>query len=166
MTYPKDAVNQAFALLPTKMDSRQARIVHAAIGYQESRYDHRRQIITVAREGKKVNVPEGPAMGFWQFESGGGVKGVMHHASTSALAKQVCAARNVAFEQDAIWKALQVDDVLAAAFARLLMWTDSSPLPFSESGAWHMYIRTWRPGKPHIASWPDAWKYAHKVVTA
>lgn len=166
MTYPKDAVNQAFALLPAKMDSRQARILHAAIGYQESRYDHRRQIITTTREGMKVNVPEGPAMGFWQFESGGGVKGVMRHASTSAIAKQVCAACGVVFDQDAIWKALQVDDVLAAAFARLLMWTDSSPLPATEAGAWVMYLRTWRPGKPHIEYWSDAWAYAQRAVVA
>lgn len=166
MTYPADAINRAFALLPLKMDSRQARLVHAAIGFQESKFLERRQIITVMREGKKVNAPEGPATGFWQFESGGGVKGVMTHPAVSASARQVCHACGVPFVQDAIWKALQVDDVLAAALARLLMWTDSAPLPKSEGEAWAMYARTWRPGKPHPETWGDAWTFATKSVSA
>jgi hypothetical protein len=166
MTYPVDAINRAFALLPQKMDSRQARIVHAAIGFQESGFLARRQIITVTRDGKKVNVPEGPAMGFWQFESGGGVKGVMTHPSVSSLARQACHACGVPFVQDAIWKALEVDDVLAAALARLLMWTDASPLPKNQDEAWAMYARTWRPGKPHPDKWAASYTSAIKSVCA
>jgi len=166
MTYPADAINRAFALLPLKMSSRQARIVHAAIGFQESGFLDRRQIITVTRGGKKVNVPEGPATGFWQFESGGGVKGVMTHPAVSASARQVCHACGVPFVQDSIWKALQVDDVLASALARLLMWTDSAPLPKTESEAWAMYMRTWRPGKPHPGKWAESYASAIKSVGA
>lgn len=163
MTYPVDAINRAFALLPQKMDSRQARIVHAAIGFQESGFLARRQIITVTREGKKVNVPEGPAMGFWQFESGGGVKGVMEHKATSELARSVCHARGVPFVRRAVWEALETDDVLAAAFCRLLMWTDSGKLPTNESDGWAMYARTWRPGRPHPDKWPASWKFGLSV---
>src|SRR5690606_12884686 len=43
---------------------------------------------------------------------------------------------------------LHADDVLAAAFARLLLWTNPSLLPFigDEEGAWQAYLREWRPG--------------------
>lgn len=164
MSYPQAAVDAAFLLLPTKMDSRQARIVHAAIGFQESGFLARRQIITVTRDGKKVNVPEGPAMGFWQFESGGGVKGVMAHSAVSEIARRACHSRGVPFVQDAAWRALEEDDVLAAVFARLLMWADSAPLPVTPDAAWAMYARTWRPGKPHPDKWPSSWASAMSAV--
>lgn len=163
MTYPADAVNRAFALLPVKMDSRQARIDHAAIGFQESGFLARRQIITVTRDGRKVNVPEGPAMGFWQFESGGGVKGVMAHSAVSEIARRACHSRGVPFVQDTVWRALGEDDVLAAVFARLLMWTDSAPLPKTEGEAWAMYARTWRPGRPHPETWPHSYSLAQEL---
>ena len=52
------------ALLPDRMDTPEARVMMLAIGLQESRFVHRRQI-------------KGPARGFWQFEQGGGVIGVV-----------------------------------------------------------------------------------------
>lgn len=168
MTYPAQAIDQAFKLLPAKMDSRQARIVHAATGYQESKFLSRKQIITVNRDGQRINVPEGPANGFWQFEAGGGVKGVMNFKFSGMpdLARRVCHECGVPFVQDQVWKALAVDDVLAAAFARLLMYTDAAPLPKTESEAWAMYARTWRPGRPHPETWADAWAFATKSVGA
>lgn len=132
----------AFALLPAKMDSNAARCQMLAIGLQESRFVHRRQI-------------GGPARGFWQFEKGGGVKGVLFHATTQEQAQAVCKARGVPATMDAVYEALDQDDVLAAAFARLLLWTDPRPLPaLGDTGtAWALYQRTWRPGKPHPQTW-------------
>lgn len=48
----------------------------------------------------------------------------------------------------AVHPALEVDDVLAAGFARLLLWTDPHRLPAvgDVEGAWQLYLRTWRPG--------------------
>ena len=151
MPYPKDAVNESYKLLPLKMDSHFARVNQAAIGQQESGYLVRRQY------------GNGPARGYWQFEEGGGVKGVMEHKSTVELARAVCHARGVPFVRRAVWEALETDDVLAAAFCRLLMWTDSGRIPASESEGWAMYIRTWRPGKPHIDKWPASWKFGLSV---
>lgn len=151
MPYPKDAVNESYKLLPMKMDSHFARVNQAAIGQQESGYLVRRQY------------GNGPARGYWQFEEGGGVKGVMEHKSTAELARSVCHARGVPFVRRAVWEALETDDVLAAAFCRLLMWTDSGKLPVSEPEGWSMYIRTWRPGKPHIDKWPASWKFGLSV---
>lgn len=151
MSYPKDAVNESYKLLPMKMDSPFARINQAAIGQQESGYLVRRQY------------GNGPARGYWQFEEGGGVKGVMEHKSTAELARSVCHARGVPFVRRTVWEALETDDVLAAAFCRLLMWTDSGKLPTNEADGWAMYARTWRPGKPHPDKWPASWKFGLSV---
>lgn len=151
MPYPKDAVNESYKLLPMKMDSPFARINQAAIGQQESGYLVRRQY------------GNGPARGYWQFEEGGGVKGVMEHKATSELARSVCHARGVPFVRRTVWEALETDDVLAAAFCRLLMWTDSGKLPTNEADGWAMYARTWRPGKPHPDKWPASWKFGLSV---
>lgn len=151
MPYPKAAVNESYKLLPMKMDSSFARVNQAAIGYQESGYLVRRQY------------GNGPARGYWQFEEGGGVRGVMEHKATADLARKVCHARGVPFVRRTVWEALETDDVLAAAFCRLLMWTDSGKLPTNEADGWAMYARTWRPGKPHPDKWPTSWKFGLSV---
>lgn len=152
MPYPKEAINEALALLPVKMDSKYARIQLAAIGYQESDgYLVRRQY------------GNGPARGYWQFEEGGGVKGVMEFKADggkiAGLARQVCHALGVPFVRKTVWEALATDDVLAAAFCRLLMYTDAGTLPTTEQDGWSMYLRTWRPGKPHPKKWPASWAF-------
>lgn len=154
MSYPQQAVQDAFSLLPAKMDTPAARVIHAAIGYQESKYNTRRQY------------GNGPAAGYWQFERGG-IKGVMLHQTTIRLSSELCDARGVEFNSEAIWNAFQVDDVLAAGFARLLMWTDSKPLPAlgDEAAAWRLYaLRCWRPGKPHPDEWPVSYKFGLGVL--
>lgn len=151
MTYPAAAVNESYGLLPMKMDSPFSRVNQAAIGYQESGYLVRRQY------------GNGPARGYWQFEEGGGVRGVMEHKATADLARKVCHARGVPFVRRTVWEALETDDVLAAAFCRLLMWTDSGKLPTNEADGWAMYARTWRPGKPHLDKWPTSWKFGLSV---
>ena len=54
-----------------------------------------------------------------------------------------------------VYSRLELDDVLAAAFARLLLWTDPARLPRTgdADAAWALYLRTWRPGKPHRQTW-------------
>ena len=146
-------MSPALSLLPAKMDSAAARCQMLAIGLQESRFLHRRQI-------------GGPARGFWQFEKGGGVRGVLFHATTQEQAQVVCKARGVPATMDAVYEALDKDDVLAAAFARLLLWTDPRPLPaLGDAGtAWALYQRTWRPGKPHPQTWGDLYSRALEAV--
>lgn len=148
-----DAIVPALALLPKRMDTPQARIMLLAIGLQESRFEHRHQI-------------GGPAHGFWQFESGGGVRGVMAHASTSSLAAGLCAARGVPFQRAFLFDALEFDDVLAAGIARLLLWSDPRPLPANDDpqAGWDLYVRTWRPGKPHRQTWDAFYRQAVAVV--
>ncbi len=79
------ALRPAMALLPARMDTSEARCMLLAIGLQESRFVHRRQI-------------GGPARGFWQFERGtpasrGGVWGVFLHAASRDWLAELCRAR-------------------------------------------------------------------------
>lgn len=147
------AIYPAFEILPTRMDSTEAAAMLLAIGLQESRFEHRRQI-------------RGPARGFWQFEEGGGVVGVMTHGSSSDLAQEITGMLAYPFVSETIWSALEHNDVLAACFARLLLWTDPRPLPTYADGAdaaWEYYLRNWRPGKAHPSTWATFWDRAWGV---
>jgi len=117
------AIAPALAMLPERMTSLAAERQLIAIGLQESRLTHRRQI-------------GGPARGLWQFERGGGVRGVLMHPASRSHALIVCTLRNVAPTATAVYAALEHDDVLAAAFARLLLWTDPQALPDDAQGGW------------------------------
>lgn len=158
----KAALAQAVEILGERYGKPEAQVMVLAIGGQETKYLARRQIIK--KNGKLV--PEGPATGFWQFELGGGVTGVMTHPASKALAQRLCEARAVPFNREAVWAQLQYDDVLAAGFARLLLLTDPRPLPKigDSEPAWQCYIRNWRPGKPHPETWATAYLEALKAV--
>ena len=147
--YVNEVINKAFAKLPSKMRSREARVQLIATGLQESELAHRYQIVA-GKPGVK-----GPARGLWQFEKGGGVRGVLTHKSSAGLAKEIQAAMGHGVGIDAAYEALEKDDVFAAVLARLLYYTDRYNLP--EVGqtqrAWNLYERTWRPGKPKPEKW-------------
>lgn len=135
------AIKPALAMLPARMRSRESVVMLLAIGLQESLFMYRRQM------------GNGPARGWWQFEKMGGVAGVMQHRSSRDLAQDICVARGVAKLRpevfiNTVYQKLESDDVLAAAFARLLLWTDPKPLPALNDidSAWQLYLRTWRPG--------------------
>lgn len=81
-----------------------------AIAGQESGLAHRRQV-------------KGSARGLWQFEEGGGVRGVLNHPSTRVAAAELCKAQGVSASQASVYLQLELDDFLAAGFARLLLFT-------------------------------------------
>lgn len=136
MKTPMESLNSAFELLPDRMRSAQAIVTLLAIQLQEAPNQEQRQI-------------GGPAVGIWQFEEGGGIAGVLRHPASRPYALSVCKALGVEPTKAAVYAALQTtDDVLDAAFARLLLWTDAPALPAlgDVTGAWQLYLRTWRPG--------------------
>lgn len=131
------AIAPALAILPARMRSDEAEVMLLAIGLQESLFVHRRQL------------GGGPARSFWQGERGGGmVQGVRTHEATDQYATLLYCARGVEPNNEAIWKAIEHDDVLAAGLARLLLWSDPKALPETHEvdEAFDLYIRTWRPG--------------------
>lgn len=157
MTYPAQAIDMAFKLLPASMDTRARRLLVAATGFQETSYLTRFQY------------NNGPARSYWQFENGSlaAINGVLNHKATKALAVVVCSACGVQPERVAVWKAMESDDVLGSAFAAMLIYTDPFRLPTTKDEAWTMYAkRLWRPGKPHPDKWDESWAFANKVVPA
>lgn len=130
------------SLLPDKMNTPEARAMLLAIGLQESRFEHRLQV-------------GGPARGFFQFEKGGGIRGVLTHHSTKGYIESVCKTLCIPATEADCYEAVAYNDPLACCFARLLLYTLPAKLPLkSESQkGWDQYIVAWRPGKPH----PDTW---------
>ncbi len=159
-TIVTDAIVPGLRLLPAAMDTRVARVMLVAIGLQESRLTARLQ------KPLSLGAPNGPARGLWQFERGGGVTGVMQHPASASHARAVCATRGVEFKPMRVWSKLADDDLLACAFARLLLFTDPRPLPKlgDEQGAWAYYLDNWRPGKPHPQTWAKFYAQALELT--
>lgn len=137
-----EEINPAIGIMGIK-PSNEATVMLLAIGLQESRFLHRRQLVGSPPQ------PIGPAKSFWQGEkSGGMVRGVRYHEATRDKAKIIYKARDVQPNDQAIWNAIENDDVLAAGLARLLLWSDPKALPKlgDVEAAWQLYLRTWRPG--------------------
>ncbi len=159
---PFRAINNALTLLPGAMDTPEARVMLLAIGMQASRFAHRRQLVGSSPR------PTGPEKGFWRFEQSVGCAGVISHQASRYWMARVCHQRSVPMTARAVWNAIEHDDVLAAAAARLLLFTDPRRLPAlgDEVGAWQTYIRVWRPGKPHRATWPSLYVDACNLAAA
>lgn len=139
----REAIEPALALLPTRLATPSARVQLMTTGLQESALKHRWQVVDLFKPETK-----GPARGLLQFERGGGVRGVLRHPTTNALAQEVCHARDVTPDEKVVWLAIENDDILAAAFGRLLLLADPQPLPTlgDHEEAFDCYVRCWRPG--------------------
>lgn len=134
----------AYSLLPETMRSDKATAMLLAIGLHESDgFSARRQY------------HNGPARGFWQFEQGGGVKGVLRHPETQTHADAVIDAlryrvphATLARQSLEIYDAITHNDTLACCFARLLLWTLPAALPtqLETAAAWQQYLQAWQPG--------------------
>lgn len=144
----------ALRMLPTKMDSQEANVMLLAIGLQESRFTHRAQV-------------GGPAEGFWQFESGGGWKGVLKHPESVLHARTALKAMAYGEPDLNDYYAIENNDILACVFARLLLWTHPRALPqrWQVGYAWEYYLETWRPGKPHRETWDGFFDQAWELMS-
>jgi hypothetical protein len=155
-------VPAAYSLLPPEMASDEATAMLLAIGLQESKFRYRQQV-------------NGPARGFWQFERGGGIAGVLRHEVTAPHIRRVLRAQCYAGMSDAPSACHQLvtdNDVIAAVFARLLLWTVPGRLPtrHEPEKGWQQYIAGWRPGKPHRETWDayfaSAWQRVDDAAKA
>ncbi|MDZ4252688.1 MAG: hypothetical protein U1A72_08980 [Sulfuritalea sp.] len=150
------AIIPAFRLLPENMDSNAALAMCVAIAMQESRIQHRRQI-------------GGPAHGYWQFEQGGGVRGVLTHPKSQPGIRTVLEALDYdpASDPAACYAAIEHNDILAAAFARLLLYTlpDTLPARNAPGVGWTQYQNAWRPGRPHRETFDAFFEQAWDIVS-
>lgn len=141
-----------------------ARAMLVAVALLESGLKHRDQI-----DAARAN---GPALGFWQFEMNGGCADVLEGKRTKPIAGTVLSTLGLPSDAPVtrrnVWEMLEFNDVLAAAFARLLLWPDPEPLPKLDEPdkAWRYYLRIWRPGKPRPNDWPKCWDAAVRAVRA
>lgn len=145
-------LSPALRLLPSAMNTPPARAQLLAIGLQESRFLHRRQI-------------NGPARGFWQFEWNG-VNAVLRHDHVGQMAGAVCDRLVQVPAVQAVHDAIEYHDVLAAAFARLLLRASPKPLGARDEPekAWELYIDAWRPGRPHRHTWDAFFELGWEAV--
>lgn len=152
------AVIPALAFLADRgiPDTPDARRFLLAIALQESGLRHRRQVVGGAEAG--------PAMSFWQFEKGGGCRGVIEHPTSREHMAAICEAFNVGATPAELWEAMRYQDVVAAAAARLLVYTFPRALPTMWATAWAQYLSVWRPGKPRSADWESNWNTATAAV--
>lgn len=137
-------------------DTFEARRFLLAIALQESGLKHRRQIVG--------GTESGPAVSWFQFERGGGCRGVLTHKSTAQKMRQVCADYKVDPTDAGLWEAMRYQDVVASAAARLLVFTLPWALPVTAEDGWRQYLEAWRPGKPHQATWAGHWVTADKAA--
>jgi hypothetical protein len=147
------AIEPALSLLPERMNSPAAKAMTVAIALQESDLRYRRQ------------VPVAHARGFWQFERIG-VEGVMTHPATRAHARNLCA--TLVYPPSAVYEVIDDNDVLAAGFARLLLWSVPQALPgrMDVDEAWKQYISSWRPGKPRREKWASNYRLGWGAVAS
>ena len=137
-------------------DAPDARRFLMAIALQESALRYRRQVVG----GKEV----GPASSYWQFERGGGCRGVLTHRRVGDKMVSICRDYCIEPTEAGLWEAMRYQDIVAAAAARLLIYTLPSALPTTAAEGWRQYLDAWRPGKPHPATWPGHWATADKTV--
>lgn len=157
------AIRPAYQLLPDRMQSVEATVMLLAIGLQESRFRYRIQLIGNHRHWWESL--KGPARGMWQFERAG-VRGVLRHPASRDAALMLLETLNYPPKVGVIHRAIAHNDVLAAGFARLLLWTDPHALPglADSQVSWDYYLRTWRPGKPKRHTFDEFWQQATSEV--
>lgn len=149
-------IGPALALLSkhdVRSDERAVQLL-AAIGWQESRFEHRQQI-------------RGPAIGFWQNEQIF-VVDIMTRPRSRIIMLDVLDTLHLPTDTATLHQAIRYHDVAACCLARLALWLDVRPLPGPGDSAdgWHYYVRNWRPGKPKPNTWLDAWEYGSALVRA
>lgn len=153
---PQASIIAALQLLPPAMDSRAARVMLYAAGYQESSFH------------AVTQYAGGPARGWWEFEEGGATAGIFANDRLRPLAVAVCYARGVKPSVAGVQLCLAHDEVLAAAMARLLLASDPQalPAPIAEARAlaWACYLRNWRPGRPRPERWGGSWDAALEAM--
>ena len=161
----KTAIIPALGMLDSKLDTPAARAMLIAIALQETGLRARRQMLE-ARDHWWESKP-GKGHGFWQFERDGATRGVMvRHAAASAIVLPVIDALLYPRDPYGVHEALIHNDVLACVLARALLYStpDAMPRPNEPEKGWAIYLKAWRPGKPHPEGWPENYRIAWEAV--
>lgn len=160
----KTAIIPAMSLLNPRLDTPEARALLICIALQESGLRARRQMLEAGKPWWESR--PGAANGLFMFERDGGVRGVMRHPAASAIVLPVIDALLYPRDPYAVHEALIHNDVLACVLARALLYSVPEPLPGPNDPAkgWAIYIKAWRPGKPHVEPWANHYRTAWAMV--
>lgn len=157
----RGVAHAASALARAAVDTVDSRRFLLAITFQE----------TGLLVGSRRQRPTGPARGWWQFEpiavrevlcgprtreAAGRVLGYLGYLKLPAAASPGDIDAAVLYAHAAI----EHNDVLAAAFARLFLWPVPAPIPRDEGAGWAQYLGRWAPSKADPDRWPWAWRRA------
>lgn len=167
----KQTIPAAYSLLPGQMDSRESTAMLLAIGLHESGFRARKQgtlraLSTIA----DFDPTAGPARGFWQFERLGGVVEILTSPDTKDIVLPICKMFLIDPNARAVHAAIGLHDVLAAVFARLLLWRDPRPMPspIEANKGYSIYLSNWRPNPDaaasHAKDWPGNFDKAWSLV--
>ena len=159
-------IEPAMGLLDRRLETAAASAMMVAIALQESALTARVQVLDAGKPWWQSR--PGPAHGLWQFECGGGLTAVMGNAATKAIVDPVITQLNYPFDRTIIHDAIIHNDLLAAVFARALLYSAPWPLPGPDSPTegWRQYLWAWRPGKPHESTWARNYRIAWELVNA
>ena len=152
-----NALSPALAMLPRQMDTPSARAMVVCICLQESKLEHRYQVLNSGNKGA--------ARGYPQFERVG-IQGVLEHPASQRHIIDVLKRLDYDLTVETSYDAIEHNDILAASYARLNLWTHPRALPTRDNSrlGWETYLRTWRPGKPKPDTWDDHWETAWGLV--
>ena len=147
-----EIIEPGLALLPPALVSDEAAVLLLATGLQESRFVYRREL-------------GGQGLGFWRL-SGSMMTQVLQHPQTARLAQRLCEAAGIECRARTLHAALEFNDGLAAAFARLLLLSAGQGLPpcGRPEQAWLLYLRLWQPQHPSHLSWAPLYRHACHAV--
>jgi hypothetical protein len=86
------------------------------------------------------------------------------HKKAGQWLKEAAAFCDVVASVEALHGAIEHNDILAAALARLALWVHPDAIPETELEAWQLYLSTWRPGKPKAHTWAGHWAKACSLI--
>lgn len=143
-------VRPALAWLGPRYASREAEVMLLAIAQQESHIAWRRQH------------PAGPARSWWQAEppTVAGVVAKWDYGRDRLKALGLLNTVGLPAGPHDLPTIVELSELAACIVARGILWLEPSPLPpiGDVVGSWAYYVdRTWRPGKPHPETWPEAY---------
>lgn len=141
-----------------------AKAMLLAIALQESDLVHRQQLVGAGQWWRSTKLI---AAGYWMFEEEC-VRLLLEHKNRTVgpLMRNLCDLFDYPRDAKVVHQALVHNDILAAAVARLLLYTVPTPLPDADSveDAWEQYLWAWRPGKPRREDWDRNYYRAWNTV--
>ena len=143
----------AMALLPAHLTCAESKAMLIAIAMQSSQFSFRRELM-------------GHDRSFWALGAQTHIKVVAEHELTRGPIAAVCDALCYDTSVFSAYMAVEHNDILACAYARLLLSLVPGKLPSRDQPqlGWDQYLAVWRPSHPRPEPWPVHFRRAWDAV--